>query len=282
MESRGGANAGRGVRSIRARELTAQRILAAMQRRALDLPHRFAWSAGTGQSAINRDRLEEYRNRHRGQRCFIMGNGPSLTKMDLSPLADECTIGLNRIYLLFPKLRFEPTYYCAANELVLQQFSEEVARLHMPKFLDWSTRDRFDSDDSSNLFIRQALTLSDFFAGDITNPICSGGTITYIAMQIAYYMGFQQVILIGVDHSFADTGVPNREEVRTSDVDLNHFHPDYFPKGSRWQMPDLMRSESAYRLARDAFEKNGRQILNATEGGQLGVFEQVDYQSLFE
>ena len=87
---------------------------------------------------------------------------------------------------------------------------------------------------------------------------------------------------MGVDHSFADKGTPNREEVRESAVDENHFHPEYFPKGSRWQLPDLLRSESAYHLARDAFEADGREVLDATEGGHLEVFEKVDFRSIFE
>jgi len=256
--------------------------MSALQRRAADIPHRFAWNSGAGQSRVNRERLEAYRGLHDGQRCFIMGNGPSLAKMDLRPLANELTIGMNRVYLMFDELEFEPTYYCAANELVLEQFRDDIAALSMPRFLDWNARASFDPADESILFVRQALTLSDFFGRDLRGSICSGGTVTYFAMQIAFYMGFHQVILIGVDHSFADKGTPNRAEVRRAAVDENHFHPDYFPKGSRWQLPDLLRSESSYRIARDAFEADGREIIDATEGGQLEIFEKRDFQSLFE
>lgn len=272
----------RGSRRLNARELTARRVVSALQRRAADIPHRFAWNADTGQSRINRERLASYRGRHTGQRCFIMGNGPSLAKMDLAPLADEVTIGMNRIYLLFDRLDFTPSYYCAANELVLDQFGDDIAALEMPRFLEWSARSRFDADDESILFVRQALTLSDFFGRDLASPICSGGTVTYFALQVAFYLGFHQVVLIGVDHSFADKGTPNRAEVRRAAVDENHFHPDYFPKGSRWQLPDLLRSEAAYRIARDAFEADGREVLDATEGGHLSVFEKRELRSFFE
>ena len=94
--------------------------------------------------------------------------------------------------------------------------------------------------------------------------------------------GFQQAVLIGIDHSFVDKGVPNRAETRTAETDENHFHPDYFPKGSRWQLPDLPRSEAAFQLAREAFEADGREIIDATAGGALEVFEKADYDALVE
>jgi hypothetical protein len=95
-------------------------------------------------------------------------------------------------------------------------------------------------------------------------------------------MGFDEVILIGVDHNFADKGTPNKTEVRTQERDDNHFHPDYFPKGARWQLPDLVRSELAYALARQAFEQDGRRILDATADGKCPVFEKAHFASLVE
>ena len=74
---------------------------------------------------------------------------------------------------------------------------------------------------------------------------------------------------------------PNRTEVRRAEADRSHCHPDYFPPGIRWQLPDLHRSELAYRLAGEAFSAAGRQIIDATEGGALRVFEKVEFASLF-
>ncbi|MCH7867677.1 MAG: DUF115 domain-containing protein [Myxococcales bacterium] len=269
-------------RRISAQELTAERVISALRRRVGDVPHRFAWNASRGRSLANRERLLDYRDRHRGQRCFILGNGPSLAKMDLRPLAGEWTFGMNRIYLLFEQMGFLPSYYCAANDLVIDQFAQDIAALSMPKFLNWNGRSHFDPNDASLLFLRQALTLSDFFGRDLARPICSGGTVTFLALQVAYYMGFQQVVLIGVDHNFVDKGTPNRAVTRTAETDENHFHPDYFPKGSRWQLPDLLRSEEAYRLAREAYQADGREIVDATVGGALEVFDKADYSDLVE
>jgi hypothetical protein len=100
-------------------------------------------------------------------------------------------------------------------------------------------------------------------------------------MQIAYYMGFQEVILIGVDHSFSTTGKPHATVTSQGD-DPNHFAANYFGKGFRWQLPDLETSELAYRLAKEQFERAGREIVDATIGGKLQVFRKVDYLELFQ
>ena len=63
--------------------------------------------------------------------------------------------------------------------------------------------------------------------------------------------------------------------------DPNHFSVAYFGKGFRWQLPDLETSEVAYRMARKAYETDGRKVLDATIGGKLDIFEKVDYESLF-
>lgn len=200
--------------------------------------------------------------------------------MDLTPLRHEITFGMNRIYLLFGELGFTPTYYTCVNELVLQQFRNDISALPMPKFLGWNQRALYtDRDDL--MFLRTKLSFEDSFDGDPTSPICSGGTVTYVTLQLAYFMGFREVILIGVDHRFTEPGTPNQTLVREAANDPNHFHPNYFPRGSRWQYPDLKRSEHAYALARDAFSKAGGRVLDATLGGDCRVFEKVSYDRFF-
>jgi hypothetical protein len=101
-----------------------------------------------------------------------------------------------------------------------------------------------------------------------------------VALQLAYHLGFDLAFLIGVDHSFASKGKPNTTVVSQAE-DSDHFDKRYFGAGFRWQLPDLEQSERAYHLARSAYEADGRQVLDATIGGQLTVFPKVDYNSLF-
>jgi len=227
----------------------------------------------------NLRRLEAYRNRHAGQRCFIIGNGPSLRRMDLSPLRYEFTFGLNRIYLLFPELGFTTTYLVSVNDLVLQQCAAEMKLLELPKFITWRAR-RWFADDPRVIFLDTDYTGKETFNGDATQRLFEGFTVTYVAMQLAFYMGFEQVILIGVDHNFQTKGPANVAVVSEGD-DPNHFAPNYFGKGFKWQLPDLEGSERAYRMARAAYAAAGRSILDATVGGKLTIFPKVDYASLF-
>jgi hypothetical protein len=210
-----------------------------------------------------------------------MANGPSLRDMDHAPLMGEITFGMNRIYLLVEKLGFSPNYFVCINELVLDQFHDEIKDLEMPKFINWNRRSLFDPKRQDIHYLRTNLGLKDRFAHDVSQPIATGGTVTFAALQIAYYMGFKTVILIGLDHSFQAKGIPNRPVVRDQEKDQDHFHPDYFPKGSRWQPPDLLRSEIAYQLAQEAFEAEGREIIDATVGGRCQVFQKREYDSLF-
>jgi hypothetical protein len=93
-------------------------------------------------------------------------------------------------------------------------------------------------------------------------------------------MGFEKVILIGVDHNFSDKGKANTTVTSAGD-DMNHFSTKYFGKGFRWQLPDLETSELGYTLARKAYQKAGRTVLDATVDGKLTVFPKVEYNSLF-
>jgi hypothetical protein len=216
-------------------------------------------------------------DKHRGERCFILGSGPSLRQTDLSLLENEVTFGLNRIYLLFDQMGFSTTYLVSVNRLVIEQCAQEIAGLPCPKFISWAAREAVElTDDMLLLYSAQRPG----FHRDITRGVWEGATVTYVAMQVAYYLGFSNVVLIGVDHSFSTSGQAHSIVTSEGD-DPNHFDRNYFGKGFRWQLPDLQTSEIAYQMARTAFEAAGREIVDATIGGKLDVFPKADYTSLF-
>jgi len=222
-------------------------------------------------------RLSNLKNKHQGERCFIIGNGPSLRNTDLSLLKNEVTFGLNRIYLLFDELGFATTYYVSVNKLVIEQCADEIVRLPCPKFIKWHAREVIDFTD--DMIFLHSRGYPRFYT-DIAEGVWEGATVTYVAMQVAYYLGFQEVILIGVDHFFTTQGEPNTTVVSRGD-DPNHFDRRYFGKGFRWQLPDLATSELAYRIAKHAFEQADREIVDATVNGNLQIFPKVDYHTMF-
>ncbi|MCJ7660442.1 MAG: DUF115 domain-containing protein [Anaerolineales bacterium] len=222
--------------------------------------------------------LTQLKDVHKDQRCFIIGNGPSLNRTDLTRLEDEFTFGLNRIYLMFPELGFATTYFLSVNNLVIEQSAEEIRGLPITKFLTWRARATLQPTDDT-VFLYTTYT-GRKFAKDARGRLWEGATVTYVALQLAFHMGFNPVILIGVDHSFSTKGKPNTTVVSHGD-DPDHFDAQYFGKGFRWQLPDLITSEIAYTMAREAYVNDGRQVLDATVDGKLTVFPKIDYDSLF-
>jgi len=185
---------------------------------------------------------------------------------------------VNRAYLAFPKWGFTTSYFVCVNDLVIEQCLEDIQRLSIPKFLSWRAR-RLLQLDATTIFLRTTYERPTF-ARDARARLWEGATVTYVALQLAFHMGFDPVILIGVDHNFVSKGAPNSTVV-SQGQDRDHFDTKYFARGFRWQLPDLETSEKAYKMARKAFETDGRQVLDATLEGQLTIFPKVDYNSLF-
>ena len=224
-------------------------------------------------------RLRAFHKVHRGKRCFVLGNGPSLKRTDLSLLAGEFSFATNRIYLGFDESAFRPSYYVCCNELVVEQCASEIAQLEMPKFIAWHNRELIEyTRDMVFLWTRSGLR--SWFYTDLAEGCWEGSTVTMVCLQLAYYMGFSEVVLVGVDHSYQFEGRPHEAVVSQGD-DPNHFNANYFGKGFKWHLPDLQGSELSYRVARHMFELDGRRIVDATIGGKLQVFEKVDYYGLF-
>jgi hypothetical protein len=262
-------------------EISINRIFLALKARFDEIPHTVAWRFQP-LARTNREDIRRFQGIHSGERCFIVANGPSLLKTNLDMLTHEKTFGLNRIYLNFDKSSFRPTYYVSVNELILEQFANEISKLDMPKFLNWNRRSYYVSPNSKTLFLKSKMVLRDSFQYDLTDSLVFGATVTFVALQLAYYMGFRKAIIIGLDHNYVEKGVPTKTEIRTSVRDESHFHPQYFPKGIKWQLPDLLRSEIDFQIARKFYERDGREILDATLGGKCQVFNKVDYLSLFD
>lgn len=246
------------------REITLKRIFNSIIRRFTIFPDKLFWTLS------NHNNLLQFKDSHKGEVCYLIANGPSLNETEMSLLKDKVTFGMNRIYLLFEKMGFTTSYYTCVNELVLKQFSKEIGQLEMPKFLNYSQRNLFKKSDESYFIFRKLGGTE--FGTDISKSINQGSTITYAALQIIYYMGFSKVVIVGLDHSFSFVGQVNETQVNT-DEDKNHFVPNYFPKGSKWQTPDLVSSEYFYQMADDMFRKAGREIIDCTVGGKCFIFK---------
>jgi hypothetical protein len=227
---------------------------------------------------ISRERLRQLRGQYRGKRCFIMGNGPSLNKTDLTRLTSEYVFILNRGYLLLPQVGTQNKFLVSVNRHVIEQFADEMKALTMPRFISWHGRQHVPLDERTMYLPAQGGV---DFSPNPTLLVYEGSTVTFVAMELAYWMGFQEVVLIGVDHNFTTQGEAHKL-VKSEGDDPNHFDPNYFGKGVNWQLPSLDQSEQSYRAAKRVFEAEGRRIVDATVGGKLQVFPKVEYTSLFK
>ena len=232
-----------------------------------DNPYFFRWYFSHAK------RLKNFKDKHLGQDCFIIGNGPSLNDMDLRPLKNYHTFGLNKIYLLFDKVELNLSYHVSVNKLVIQQSIDIFKRLPFPTFLSYQAARNLIGPLEHVYFIYTGGPIS--FNKDLTKRTPEGATVTFVAIQIAFYMGFQRVFLIGVDHNFKSVGMPNEKQVLNG-ADLNHFDSDYF-RNKEWQLPDLEASELAYHLAKFYYGRSGRQIFDATLNGKLNIFPKIPY-----
>lgn len=270
----------RRLKNLDRKDIYPERIFAAAIRRIKNIPHLVSFYLPWGFPKRNRKRLEQFVNIHAGKRCFILANGPSLNKIDFDLLKGEYTIGMNRIYLMEEQNGFHPTYLsCIDVKSQILQFHDELDALAYPCFFNYNLRRKFSLKENQ-YFIKGGF--SPKFRGDLSRaPHGNGKSVTYAAMHLAYMMGFQEVYLIGKDHSYNTTekaGVG----ITSDGKEDNHFIKGYYKPGQNWDAPDYQTEEFAYRQAREAFEKDGRIIKDATIGGKLEVFEKVDFNSLFE
>lgn len=224
-------------------------------------------------------RLEMLRDRHVGQRCVLVANGPSLNQMNLDFLKREMVFGMNKIFLGFKKFVFYPRYYVAVNKKVIEQSADQIKAMNCVKFI--GSRGAEHVPENSLTYHLKTQNPNSRFCRDISEGIHEGWTVTFAALQIAYYLGFKDVIIIGMDHRYQYAGLPN-EACRLDGPDPNHFSPDYFGGGQNWDNPDLAQSEESYRIARAEFEKDGRRIIDATEDGACTIFEKGDYKKIFK
>lgn len=228
------------------------------------------------QSWLSRSIMRSWKNRYAGERAIIVCNGPSLNEIDLSLLKGTFTFGLNKINLLFHRDDFRPDCIVAVNPLVIQQNANFFNETQIPLFLDSFAATRRIVSFRRNVCYLHSGPRG--FAQDCSVSVAQGHTVTYVAMQLAFHMGFKSVSLIGCDHSFAVEGPPNKT-VKAEGADQSHFDPSYFSDGAKWQLPDLAESEAAYSMAKEIYSANQRKLVNSTIGGKLEILER---QSLGE
>lgn len=233
--------------------------------------------------------LATYKNRYVGCRCFFIGNGPSLRSEDLTKLHElgEITFAFNRIYNIFNQTPWRPTFYISQDEKMLAGCVDTVRGLKadakfIPVQLKWWNGIAIDDAKYFNI-VNQGVDDPErfLFSDDISCCVYNSMTGMYTAAQLAVYMGFTEIYLIGVDHHFR-ISQNNQGEIVVDSTVKDYFTDQYNEDKDKLCIPNTERSTLTYVAMKHHCDSRGIQVYNATRGGRLEVFERVEFDSLFK
>lgn len=236
------------------------------------------------QPSENTRRLAALKNKHAGERCFLIGNGPSLTSEDLDMLAGEYTIGCNLIFKIYEQTVWRPSYYCVSDSGITRTHSRQlldnveckdlVIRDFPYHFMEVKPWDAIRLPYISVPWYKVHGNFLEFH-------YLSHATIMSMMIEFAHYMGFKEIYLIGVDGTSASkkgshfTDSYFSEEMKkygnaVKQKTIKNYDPAvqavYLQKRTLW----------VFGLLREFSEKNGFKIYNATRGGVIEVFERAN------
>ena len=250
----------------------------------------FLWRFNELKMEFYDKQLLELKEKHIGQRAFIIGNGPSLTISDLNSLKDEITFGSNRIYLAFEETDWRPSYYSVLDQLVAQNNAHIIETLELKKIFGSGVKQHFSSNIDA-IYVNELIPpvtdnrIEFKFSKDLMVGSYGGWTVVYLQMQLAYYMGIKELYLTGIDFKFEhskSTGKKNSDgEILKQENESNHFHPLYRLPGEEWSIPRLDYQCQAFTVAKKSFEESNGIVRNASRVTALHVFERIDFDSLF-
>lgn len=245
----------------------------------------------------------KYKDMYKGERCFIIGNGPSLNKHDLAPLKNEHVFTVNGMTIskefdfLQPEFHImvDSTRLDEKNEIFLQNMKDLADKKNPPtgifpvRFKRYFEKYGFDKK-LKIIYVYPRKEVRKIDKIDFTKIIPPYQNVINIALYIAIYLGFKKIYLIGCDM----TGFVNVYD-ENENIDFGgHFYEKDNKKELEY-MTTLHRQRTneqllkgygkvfeLFRLTRDYAHKNQIEIYNATKGGTLDVFPRIKYESLFE
>lgn len=222
---------------------------------------------------LNPDLLN-YHNMYAEKTCFLVATGPSLKIKDLDTLKkNKCIcMSVNKIYLSFDDTEWRPDIYVAIDEKVVRDSIDQIREIDISEKIVGDACEEFWDDNVLGIN-RIHVHLIDYcedsprFSEDITKCTYEGWTVLYSCFQIAVYMGFRKIYLLGVDHNYTEQA--------------KHFHKDYYKALKNPLLYYKEKAELAFQSAKKYADAHDIKIYNATRGGKLEVFERVDFDSLF-
>ena len=235
-----------------------------------------------GQKKSSESYLRSIKGKYKGKRCFVLGNGPSLTPEDLDKLKGEVTFASNRVYKIFDKTDWRPTFFgmldegVAAADGVIEGINSFACEKKFALQEGYYIFKKFEGDTCllHGWYERKYLD-NPGFSEDLTEGVYCIASITYMLIQIARYMGFDEIYLLGMDNRYAysrlrDGTIVKNEGVANYFGENNIAMPNPDSAVATWEM------DVAYEYAEKYSREHGFRIFNATRGGFLDTFERVN------
>lgn len=227
--------------------------------------------------------LRSYKNKHLGETCFVVGNGPSLTIDDLEKLSGKYTFCSNMIYKLFDETDFRPTYYVVGDTNFFPKYFLETLPYGISEyFVSRAAKKKMKLPENVHCFnvsgpfclVKESMKNEDF-SEDASAYLALSYTVTFLSIQLAVYMGFTTINLVGVDHKYAVTANDKGEIAVDHTVASSHAEGLEACATSSLQAVDS--TTYSYRVARRYCDAHGIVIRNATRGGVLEEFVRIDF-----
>ncbi|MGF1485102.1 MAG: hypothetical protein ACFBZ8_12145 [Opitutales bacterium] len=228
-------------------------------------------------SPENDARLRALHNRHQGRRAFVLGNGPSLSVEDIERIQNEITFASNKIYLIYKKTDWRPTYLTVCDFLVARNIRKQLLEQSgSQRIFAGGVSEHFRSGDDV-IFSNWPSAAGDA-AWDPLKGCRAGHSVVVFGIKLAWWMGIREIYLLGIDFSFKVPEKRTGEKVFGNDVivsegEVNHFDPDYRPSGEDWTVPQLDAQREDFRQARAFVEDRGGKLINASRETKLDVLE---------
>lgn len=241
----------------------------------------------------NRTRLEALRDSHKGEKCFVIGNGPSLKAGDLDMLKKNniFCFASKGIFNIFDETEWRPDVwgvsdldYISIKKDDLNQLDGFIKLVCAQSVIHYGIQIK----DAIYYPFIQAERSPKFFNKDVTRGVHFYGTITGKLINFAVYMGFTEIYLLGCDNS-----VPLKKNdkgkliVDTSKE--SHFSDKYYADNKERELAykNIDDIQKLLQYVTDSFKDIkyfcdlwNINIYNATRGGELEVFPRIDLEQV--
>ena len=233
--------------------------------------------------------IKEYHNKYVGNRCFIIGNGPSLIPEDLNLIINEISFASNRIYKMYDKTKWRPTFYvCIDRQNLIDDIGIIKRMKGSIKLVAYYAKryGRKKEDELHYILLSGKYTPNELkkihgggvVQSDISMYTSSSQSVTCNMLEIAFYMGFKEIYLIGVDHNFPISIDRNGKKTVNNKLEGHFSGGGFLDKKIDFVYYDALTD--SYQLLADYAKKNGIKVYNATRGGKLEVFERINLESI--